>query len=251
MKNAEPENTKEISGGFLVPLTDSHISAWQVESDRLDHDRHLHDFVASKLKKGDCMLDLGAFNGDSCFQPSRIVEMDGMIIAVEPGELAFQCLLHNVGLFQNKNVFPLRGAISEFCGESVTHNSTDNLGASTVAIIPREQLVTGNKYLMSVTIDYLADLAKRNVNFIKLDIEGFETKALIGGCHTLKNHKPQLLIEINSEALKNQGTNAGEIFQILMQFGYEWEIVQPECTAESLQYDVFCKPRVDGIALFQ
>lgn len=245
------ENTKEITGGFLVPLNDSHISKWQIESDCLNHDRHLHDFVASKLKAGDCMLDLGGFNGDSCFQPSKIVGPEGMVIVVEPGSLAFQCLKHNISLFEHKNVFPVHGAVSEFCGESVAHNSTENLGASTVSIIPREQLVKGNKYLMTVTIDYLANLTKRKCNFIKLDIEGFETHALIGGAKTLKDDKPQLLIEINFEALKNQGTNAEEIFQILMQFGYEWEIVQPELTSDALQYDIFCKPRVDGIALFK
>lgn len=235
------ENTKEITGGFLVPANDSHISAWQIESDRLDHDRHLHDYVAGKLKLGDCMLDLGAYDGDSCFQPSKIVGPDGLIMAVEAGSLAFSCLKHNVELFETRNVFPIHAAISEHCGESSSHIENVNLGASVVNVVPRESLVKGEKYLLTITIDYLMNLSKRKINFIKLDIEGFEVKALIGGSKCLQNDKPKMLIEVNEVALKNQGSSPEELMEALLYFGYHWEIVQPEAKVGDAQFDIFCE----------
>lgn len=243
------ENTQTITGGFLVPNKDSHLGAWQIQEDRLDHDNFLPPFVCSKLKEGNVVIDLGAFDGDHSIAYSKAVGAGGIVIAVEAGAFAFECLKHNAGLFEHKNVFPLHSAISDFCGESIVHNSNENLGASVCTLVERDKLVEGEKYLMTVTIDYLASLCARKIDFIKMDIEGWETKALIGGSKTLRDHKPLMLIEINEGALKNQGSKALEIYEILMLQGYEWEIVQPECTVDSAQFDIFCHPKKDTMAL--
>lgn len=244
------ENTQTITGGYLVPLKDSHLGAWQIEEDRLDHDNFLPPFVVSKLREGNCVLDLGSFNGDHAIAYSKAVGPTGIVIAVEAGSLAFECLKHNAGLFEHKNVFPLHSAISDFCGESISHTQNDNLGASVCTLVERDKLVEGEKYLMTVTIDYIASLQEgRKINFIKIDCEGWETKALIGGSKTLRDHKPQMLIEINEGALKAQGSTAIEIYEILTLQNYEWEIVQPECTVDSPQFDIFCYPKKDTSAL--
>lgn len=246
-----PEGTTEIEGGFLVPTLDSHIGKWQIEAQRLDHDRHLHDFIASKIKEGDTCLDLGAFNGDSALAMSNACGKNGMVFAVEAGPVS-ELLKYNVSLFPIQNTFALHATVGEFCGESTTHTMIENMGASRVAIIPRENLVSGQKYIMSVTIDYLANLTKRTVNFCKLDVEGFEVHCLVGGSKTLLTHKPLLLIEVNKAALESQGSTIDELYELLMQFGYKWEIMQPEITdMYAVQYDIFCYPSPEGIALFK
>lgn len=241
------ENTKEITGGFLVPLNDSHLGKWQIEEDKLDHDNFLPPFVVSKLKQSHCVLDIGAFNGDHTIAYSKAVGPEGLIIAVEAGQLAFSCLTHNVKLFEHKNVFSIHAAVSEFCGESIAHTVNENLGASVVNVISRENLIKGEKYLLTVTIDYLATLSKRKINFIKLDIEGFEVKALIGGSKCLRDDKPQMLIEVNEVALKNQGSSPEELMEVLLYHGYHWDIVQPDLTVTAPQFDIFCQPNESKI----
>lgn len=245
-----PPGTTKITGGYLVPTADTHISVWQRENDRLDHDRFLHPFIESKIKPGDTCLDLGAFNGDSALAMSNACGKDGLVIAVEAGPVS-ELLKYNVSLFPNKNTFAMHAVVGEFAGESTSHVLIENMGASRVSIIPRNELVEGQKYIMSVTIDYLASLAKRTINFLKIDVEGWEVHALVGGSKTLLTHKPLLLIEVNSDALSAQGSNADEIYEILMQFGYKHSILQPDCTLESPMYDIFAYPSEEGIALFK
>ena len=38
----------------------------------------------------------------------------------------------------------------------------------------------------------------RKLDFMKIDIEGFEYKALLGATNTIKKHKPDMLIEIHT-----------------------------------------------------
>lgn len=238
-------NTKITKEGWAVAEGDSHISKWIEEIGDLQHDLFLPPFVVSKLKQGDCVIDLGANLGSHSIAYSKAVGAAGIVIAVEAGQLAFECLKHNAGLFQHKNVFPLHSAVSDFCGESISHTQNDNLGASVCTLVERDKLVEGEKYLMTVTIDYLASLCAKKIDFIKMDVEGWEVKALIGGAKTLRDHKPQMMIEINEGALKAQGSKPADILEILILNNYTYEIVQPESKWGDPQFDIFCKPKKD------
>lgn len=234
--------TITIAGGFKVP-SDTHLGAWQQQSGKLDHDEFLVPFVTSKLKEGMCVLDVGAFDGDHTIAYSSAVGGSGMVVAVEPGSIAFECLLHNVGLFPLKNVFPLQACVGEHCGQSAAHTPALNLGASVCWPMEKEKMIEGEKYLLTVNIDYLTQQCMRKVDFIKLDVEGWEVGALIGATKTLTDHRPQLLIEVNSSALLLQGEEPAAIFQILSHHGYTFQIVQPDCKIGDPQYDIWCKPK--------
>lgn len=231
--------TQIIRGGFMVPI-DTHLGKWQIEEQKLDHDNFLPPLVCSHLKDGQCIIDCGAFNGDHSIAYSRAVGKNGMVIAVEPGSLAYECLKHNVPLFPFKNTFALQSAVSEECGESVSHFTNENLGGSTCQVVDNKKRKEGEKYLLTVTIDYLAHQAERKIDFIKMDIEGFEAKALLGAIHTLKKDKPGLLIEVNSGALMLQGDTQEDIFAILDYHSYRWEIAQPDCKLSDPQFDLLC-----------
>lgn len=56
-------NIKTITGGYQVP-DDSCLGKFQLETDRLDHDRHLVPLACEYIKPGMTVLDAGAFNGD-------------------------------------------------------------------------------------------------------------------------------------------------------------------------------------------
>ena len=67
--------------------------------------------------------------------------------------------------------------------------------------------------IASTTIDQITKDYKK-VNFIKMDIEGAELKALIGAEMTLKKHKPILSLEVNRNSFFN-------IYNFLKPFGYK------------------------------
>lgn len=240
-------DTTVIRGGYLVPADDSHLGAWQIEEQRLDHDNFLPPLVCSYLEEGDVVIDCGAFNGDHTIAYSNKVGAKGMVIAVEAGALAVNCLRHNAGLFKNKNVLVIHAAIGEVCGDSVSHKAHKNLGASVCNEVKKEDLIKGEKYLQTVTIDYLVEQCKRKVNFIKMDIEGWEVKALIGGSKTLRDMRPGLLVEVNDGALLKHEETCEDILDVLRHHKYSWKIAQPECNMGDAQYDLLCFPEEKNI----
>lgn len=233
--------TQIIVGGFMVPKNDTHLSVWAVETQRLDHDRFLTPFACEFIHEGDVVIDAGACFGDHTIAYSKAVGDKGQVVAIEAGPV-FECLKHNVGLFPNKNTYALHAALSETCGESVQHLSNENIGASICQDVPKDKLVKGNKYLLTVTLDYIAQELEKRVDFIKLDIEGYECKALIGATRTLKD-KPKMLIEVNEAALMLQGDTVQDLCTILAMNNYEWKIVQPQCTETSPIYDILATPK--------
>lgn len=236
--------TTVIRGGFIVPSNDL-IGSWQIEKQDLAHCTHLPVVLAEHLKVGDLALDIGAYDGDLTSTMSRCVGDTGMVIAAEAGKLQFECLRHNCQFFQHKNVYPIQTAISETCGATVSHesNSTGNIGASICKDIPDDMRKEGSVYLLTTTIDFLVHQSQRKCNLIKMDIEGWEFKALIGASKTLKEDKPKLIIEINSAALLLQGDTPDDIFTLLDMTGYGWEILQKECTLASPMFDILCLPK--------
>tara|TARA_Y100000287_G_C14190883_1_gene340125 strand:+ start:33 stop:587 length:555 start_codon:yes stop_codon:yes gene_type:complete len=84
-------------------------------------------------------------------------------------------------------------------------------GASIAKIDIRE----GIEY--SVEIRKIDTLNIQNIGLIKIDVEGFELDVLKGAINTIKNQKPNLIIE--NEIVHNQ--NPDEIFQFMSDIGYK------------------------------
>lgn len=228
--------------GWAIGDEDSHIGKWVEDSGKLAHDEFLIPLACSHIKAGACVIDCGANVGSHTIAYSSKVGKEGTVIAVEPGKVAFECLLHNVGRFPINNVMPIKAALSDQDGMTVEHSESLNLGASTCSPIEKQAQIPGNSYLLTVTLDFIASQIQLPISFIKLDIEGWETDALIGASHILRDHKPTLLIEVNRGALENQGSSIKDLLAVLHQNKYVWKICQPNCSLTDDQFDILARP---------
>lgn len=70
-------------------------------------------------------------------------------------------------------------------------------------------------------------------DFIKIDIEGMELKALQGMCETLRTKRPDLYIELHGTTLENKQENAILVMSLLVQFDYEIVNVETRQTITS------------------
>jgi FkbM family methyltransferase len=75
----------------------------------------------------------------------------------------------------------------------------------------------GGEKIEIKTIDSL-EISK--VDFIKIDVQGYEKYVLIGSKNTIKNSKPIIIIEMENHQLKRFGYDVTELFEILRSFGY-------------------------------
>lgn len=60
-----------------------------------------------------------------------------------------------------------------------------------------------------------------HVDFIKIDIEGWELRALLGGKNTIERDKPVLMLEMVDRFLNRAGDNAQKMWDFLRDLGYD------------------------------
>lgn len=222
-----------IEGGFRVPK-DSHIGKWCIESQKLCHDEFLPYCADPFIKSGDTVIDVGAFVGDHTTHYSDLVGQSGRVMAIEPGDIAYQCLEHNRRLFKFNNTLACHYGVSDHAGFA-DHLLCDNLGASICKESEHGEVTTITLYLLFRMFNL------KRVDFIKIDAEGWEMKILRGAKKLLNMFTPTIMIEINRDALTNNGSSEEEIFDFLGELGYSFFCVNLEIGPREPQYDVICQ----------
>lgn len=129
---------------------------------------YFHEY---KLKKGDVVVDIGAFDGVFTVQASKLVGPKGCVLAFEPIEKNYNMLLENIKLNGLKNIIPIKKGLYS----SEKKLRFDDAGDAS-------QIVESGGIEISVTtldkeLKWL-DISK--INFLKMDIEGAEIETLKG-----------------------------------------------------------------------
>jgi len=212
---------KILDNGIAVIEGDTHISRWVEESGRLDHDEYALPVILEHIKEGDWVVDGGAFIGDHTRAYLDKVKNSGRVFAFEPNPKAFECLVYNCPDARCEQF-----GLSDLDGGAGMLES-ENSGAS--------RLVEGGSVMLVRLDDY--ELPK--LDFLKLDVEGYELKALRGAESTIDTHRPVMWIEINKGALNEQGVEPKDVIKFALDYGYE---VIPYPDEGGPQYDILCVP---------
>jgi FkbM family methyltransferase len=213
---------KILENGIAVIEDDTHISSWVESEGRLDHDRYSLPIILEHIKEGDVVVDAGAFIGDHTIAYLEKAGESGVVIAFEPNPKAFQCLMHNCPKAKAFNY-----GLCSHSGEAFLE-LCENVGASSIGEAGE-----------SIKLMCLDELNLDRLDFIKLDVEGYELRALRGGEGLIDTHRPKMWIEINRGALEKHGASAREIFTFLLDYGYEIKSY-PDDGGD--QYDILCLP---------
>jgi 23S rRNA U2552 (ribose-2'-O)-methylase RlmE/FtsJ len=121
----------------------------------------LNIYNSHLIKKGDTVLDIGASTGDFCFLASKKTGPDGKIIAIEPNPNDFETLLSNIDKNRIHNIIPINIGVSNKKGqETITFG--------------------GNKFIFNTDtlINILNSINIESIDFIKMDIEGYEHEVI-------------------------------------------------------------------------
>jgi|TARA_B110000908_G_C10264925_1_gene462823 FkbM family methyltransferase len=161
------------------------------------------------IKKDDIVLDVGANQGIFTVAFSKLTGPNGKVLSIEPFDKMVKLIKSNILINSLANIKILTTVVSDKEG----YESLDFGGGIVSASIVRNFSKNSKIAIKATTIDTITkDFNK--INFIKLDIEGAELKALNGAKQTLHNDKPILSIEVDSNSFD-------EINEFLKPFGYE------------------------------
>jgi len=146
-------------------------------------------FKFSHIKKGDTIIDAGAFMGTFTVYASLITE-NGKVIVFEPDPDNYKMVEKHIELNNLNNVILLKKGLWD-CEKTLKFEQ-NNVG-STLNIINED-----NPNLIEVQVcaldEILNDHKIGNIDFIKMDIEGAEIEALMGANKTLVNNDVKLAI---------------------------------------------------------
>jgi len=181
----------------------------------------VEQIINTMVKPGMCVLDIGANIGYHTFRMARLVGSTGSTYAIEPTQWAYQRLLRNFNLNPTlKNITFSKAALS-----NVDMGITQIQFQSSYRLDGRNQ----NKVesIEVITLDtYLEHKKITKLDFIKLDVDGYEGKVIQGASKSLAQMKPILLMEINPSAMIMNGDDPEQIINILMQVGYQFTTIK-------------------------
>ena len=138
--------------------------------------------ILNLIKPGDRFLDIGANVGYYTVLAAECVGSTGQVISVEPDNTNFEILDANTRIWQQQGRVKIyRFALSDQAGESRLFLSSHNSGMHRLY---SSVVCTGETIQVSVVRG--DDLQLAPLDLVKIDIEGFEPRALRGLQETLK-----------------------------------------------------------------
>ena len=176
--------------------------------------------VVHRIRPGDWVIDAGANVGRVTAQLCHLVGPRGQVWAIEP-------LPHNLArlrqLKERNNLDRLTiydGGLSAEAGQAELRLPEG--GETAFASFAKSSGMSGAITVETWRLDDLvyASGARRQVAFIKLDVEGHEPRVLAGAERTLREMKPLVFCELNDILLREAGASSTDLLRQFATLGY-------------------------------
>lgn len=185
-----------------------------------NYERKESKFIRRYLKPGMVFFDVGSNVGYYTLLAAPIVGQHGKVHAFEPVSEQHAGLRANVERNRLQNVVPERLIITDRAGTmEINLGSEDNAGTASVNMVYRENRAT--ERVDCTTLDqYLKGREVRQLDVLKIDVEGHEPQVLRGMTETLRTLRPLLLVEVRGEMLEEVGSSREQLFAQIAAHGY-------------------------------
>jgi len=201
---------------------------WETEElkDIISREFYKPEFLAIKklVKKGDIVIDVGANIGVFSAYLSREVGAAGKVFAFEPVKETFWRLQETLALNRCENLSAYQIALSNKPGNFTMNVFEPQYSAWNSFGRPQfgDVKPTGVEKVTADTLDRFADKhGLKKINFVKIDVEGFEKDVLEGAKKLLKAGAIDCLsFEISDIPLRGGGRVARDVFDLLASLGY-------------------------------
>jgi FkbM family methyltransferase len=164
------------------------------------------------------VIDAGAYIGYYSILASGLVGDRGKVYAFEPSPENMGVLVDNVVLNSCNNIRTIPKAVSDKSSKTTFFPNPCNASGSTMF----EDYSTHNTHDPKIEVDTVSldeVVGNGRVDFIKMDIEGGETKALKGMTNIIRNSPNlKMIVEVFPIGLKNVGSSLEEFVESLQKY---------------------------------
>lgn len=171
-----------------------------------------------EIKPGDIIVDIGANIGYYTLIFARLVGSKGKVYAFEPDPTNFELLRANVEANGYQNVVLEQKAVSSKEWEATLHLSKGNLGDHRLydSLDDRDTIL-----VEAIALDRYFENIEREINFIKMDIQGAEPGAFAGMVSIVENNdKLKMTTEFWPAGLQRFGTSGADYLDMLENSGF-------------------------------
>lgn len=194
-------------------------SFFENQKNILDFGKPSRDIAIKNLKNMRSVIDIGAHVGISVIQWAGMFEN---VYAFEPMKDHYDCLLENTKDFNNieyfncalSNTTTVRNAAYRTNKNSGSFQLLDDNYQQPSKKAPREIYKIETKTLDSFNF--------KNIDLIKIDVEGWEYEVLLGAKNTIIENHPILIVEFTGgNSSKSLHTyNVDDYFNFIKEIGY-------------------------------
>jgi FkbM family methyltransferase len=181
----------------------------------------LHDFLTKEM----VLLDVGANIGEySIFAAKRLT--DGKVVSFEPVPTLRKILDQNIQLNRFSNVavkpFGLSDAAGSFPIYFVGENENEGQATFFPGVIQNQRSV--NAELKTLDEEW-GQLSLNRLDFIKMDIEGSELRALLGARNVIKRFRPIIMLEVSEVTYQAAGYKLDDVSDYFAAINYRHFVI--------------------------
>lgn len=186
--------------------------------------KELHEQLRPLMSEDAVIIDVGAHSGQHTKIFARLVPQ-GHVYAFEPGVYARSILTKAMAMrgFRNVTVVPLGlsdVATTELLNVPLKRSGSMGFGLSHIGKAD-EGRPGVTEEINITTLDIFAETQKlERIDFVKVDIEGWEFNFLKGAIEVIKRHRPILQLEITTPTLERANATPEDIFNLIMPLDY-------------------------------
>jgi FkbM family methyltransferase len=175
-------------GEFWIPVKNQYVLPFNLA----EMDRKVYGSGEHFIHPGDIVLDCGASDGD--FTREALQAGAKKVVAIELAPQSVECLRRNLaGEVSAGRVVVYPKGVWDKEDQLMLNVSDQNFAANSVVMRP-EGAHNGVSVPLTTIDRIVAELELPRVDFIKMDVEGAETRAIAGAAGTLSRYKPRLAI---------------------------------------------------------
>jgi FkbM family methyltransferase len=176
-------------------------------------------FIVDKLPANAWFLDLG-MNIGAISIPVKTLRPDVNIIGVEAAPWVYEHLQTNLRLNAFHDITVINKALFDEDSKIIPfYSPADAFGKGSLSPVFTNEAIQ----VTTITLDTLVNQnGNRQIDFIKIDVEGYEYYVFKGGAITLTSQQaPDILFEFVDWAEERAHINKGKAQEILMSYGYK------------------------------
>ena len=228
---------------IYASLEDTFIGKVIIQSRQ--YEPHVTRIFQQYLRPGMVVVDIGANIGYFSLLAASLVGQDGFVYSWEPSPANARMLYASQLANGFTNIKIVQAAATETSGLLGYFRSSSNGNVAEIAKASPDE-VLGAETVMGLRIDDVLPKDAR-VAFVKIDVEGFEFRAMTGAREMLGRCRPIVVSEFSPESLlHSSGVSGREYLEFFASYQYELSLVADDGPVAATTEEVLSRCEQSG-----